>query len=132
LALAFNQTVEAGGNKEKSGTVLTVGATAVPHAELLNLIKDDLAAEGITLKVVEFTDYVQPNSALLSGDLDANYFQTLPYLESNPEWAEKLIPAFGVHVEPLGCTRQSTRPLASCPTALPLPYPTSRQMEGGR
>ena len=102
LVFAFNQTVEAKGNTEKSGAVLSVGATPVPHAELLNLVKDDLAAQGITLKVVEFTDYVQPNMAVLSGDLDANFFQHIPYLETNEEWSSKMVSAFGVHVEPFG------------------------------
>jgi D-methionine transport system substrate-binding protein len=102
LVLAFNHTVEAKGSSQKSDLVLSVGATPVPHAELLNLIKDDLAAQGITLKVVEFTDYVQPNVAVLSGDLDANFFQHIPYLDSNAEWSAKLVSAFGVHVEPFG------------------------------
>jgi D-methionine transport system substrate-binding protein len=102
LALALNYTVEARGNSQNSGSVLTVGASPVPHAELLNLVKDDLAAQGITLKVVEFTDYIQPNVALIAGNLDANYFQTVPYLETNAEWAAKLVNIFGVHVEPFG------------------------------
>ena len=87
---------------KKAASVLKVGATPVPHAELLNLIKDDLAAAGVTLQVVEFTDYVQPNSALIAGDLDANFFQHIPYLETNAEWTEKLVSAFGVHIEPFG------------------------------
>jgi len=87
---------------KKAGTTVTVGATPVPHAELLNLIKDDLAAKGVTLKVLEFTDYVQPNVAVIAGDLDANFFQHIPYLESNEEWSAKLVSAFGVHVEPFG------------------------------
>jgi D-methionine transport system substrate-binding protein len=94
--------LSAGGGKDSSGSTLTVGATPVPHAELLNLIKDDLASQGITLKVVEFTDYVQPNTALIAGDLDANFFQHIPYLNSNPEWSNALVGAFGVHVEPFG------------------------------
>ena len=53
---------------------ITVGATPTPHAEILNAAKDALKAEGYTLNVVEFTDYVQPNTALVDGDLDANYF----------------------------------------------------------
>jgi D-methionine transport system substrate-binding protein len=81
---------------------LTVGASPVPHAELLNLVKDDLKKQGITLKVIEFTDYVTPNSALIAGDLDANYFQHIPYLETNAEWSSKLANAFGVHIEPIG------------------------------
>ncbi|MDR1929844.1 MAG: MetQ/NlpA family ABC transporter substrate-binding protein [Treponema sp.] len=86
----------------KSSATLKVGATVVPHAELLNLVKADLAKQGITLQVVEYQDYVQPNEALVSGDLDANYFQHLPYLQSNERWNNALATAFGVHVEPLG------------------------------
>ena len=80
---------------------LKVGATPEPHAELLNLIKDDLAAQGITLKVIEFTDYVTPNDAVEAGDLDANYFQHIPYLNSfNEEKGYHLVNAGGIHVEP--------------------------------
>ena len=60
---------------------LKVGATPVPHAELLNLVKDDLKAQGVDLKVIEFTDYVTPNLSLADGEIDANYFQHYPYLE---------------------------------------------------
>ena len=88
--------------KKETSTVIKVGATPVPHAELLNLVKDDLAAKGFTLNVVEFTDYVQPNVAVLAGDLEANFFQHIPYLDSNAEWSSKLASAFGVHVEPFG------------------------------
>jgi ABC-type metal ion transport system substrate-binding protein len=95
LLFALNYRAEARGAQGSSGSTLTVGATPVPHAELLNLVKDDLAAEGITLKVVEFNDYVQPNSALIAGDLDANFFQHIPYLESNPEWKNGLASVFG-------------------------------------
>lgn len=80
---------------------IKVGATPEPHAELLNLIKDDLAKDGITLKVIEFTDYVTPNDAVESGDIDANYFQHLPYLNSfNEEKKYHLVNAGGIHVEP--------------------------------
>jgi len=88
--------------KKDRDTTLSIGATPVPHAELLNLIRDDLAAKGFTLRVVEFTDYVQPNVAVIAGDLDANFFQHIPYLETNQEWSGKLVSAFGVHVEPFG------------------------------
>jgi len=72
----------AAGAKEVQDTkTILVGATPVPHAAFLNLIVDDLAASGYTLKVREFTDYVTPNEALESGELDANFFQHIPYLE---------------------------------------------------
>lgn len=63
-------------------TTLKVGATPVPHAELLALIGDDLAAQNIELEVIEFTDYVKPNLALNDKEIDANFFQHIPYLES--------------------------------------------------
>jgi D-methionine transport system substrate-binding protein len=101
LALAsplFARGARSGG----SAGALVVGATANPHAILLNLVKPDLAAQGIDLRVIEFADYVVPNTALISGDLDANFFQHIPYLESNAEWSAALVSAFGVHVEPFG------------------------------
>ena len=60
---------------------LKVGASPVPHAELLNYLKKDLKKEGVDLKVIEFTDFVTPNEALISRELDANYFQHLPHLK---------------------------------------------------
>ena len=80
---------------------LKVGATPEPHADLLNLIKDDLKAAGVDMKVIEFTDYVTPNEAVASGEIDANYFQHIPYLESfNKERGYHLVNAAGIHVEP--------------------------------
>ncbi|OKL53963.1 ABC transporter [Bowdeniella nasicola] len=95
------------------GTVrLTVGASPVPHAEILNFVKDQGLAEaaGIDLKVVEYTDYVQPNVALSEGDLDANYFQHLPYLKA--EIADKgyeFEHFEGVHIEPYGIYSQKIK-----------------------
>lgn len=81
---------------------IKVGATPEPHADLLNLIKDDLKAEGVDLKIIEFTDYVTPNEAVESGEIDANYFQHIPYLESfNSERGYHLVNAGGIHVEPI-------------------------------
>ena len=82
-------------------TVLKVGATPEPHAEILNLIKDDLKAQGITLKVIEMTDYPTLNEVLEAGDIDANYDQHIPYMESfNKEKGFHLVNAGGIHVEP--------------------------------
>jgi len=133
LILALNHTVEARGStqSQSSGSVLTVGATPVPHAELLNLIKDDLAAQGITLKVIEFNDYVQPNSALISGDLDANYFQHIPYLETNAEWSAKLVSAFGVHVEPFGLYSSKHKSINDLPNGATITIPNDPS-NGGR
>jgi len=102
LLLSANGVLDARGGNQQSDSILSVGATPVPHAELLNLIRDDLARQGITLRIVEFTDYVQPNVAVMAGDLDANFFQHIPYLETNAEWSARLVSAFGVHIEPFG------------------------------
>lgn len=84
-------------------TVLKVGASTVPHAEILNFVKPILAKEGIDLQITEYTDYVIPNTAVESHELDANYFQHLPYLESfNKENGTHLVSAVAVHFEPLG------------------------------
>ncbi|MDR2181432.1 MAG: MetQ/NlpA family ABC transporter substrate-binding protein, partial [Treponema sp.] len=74
-----------------------------------------LAAEGIELEIVVFTDYVQPNEALIAGDLDANYFQHIPYLESSEEWKNALAYLWGVHVEPYGLYSEKYKNLADIP-----------------
>lgn len=82
---------------------LKVGATPVPHAQLLELVREDLAAQGVELKIIEFTDYVKPNLALQEGEIDANFFQHLPYLEGFArDHKLDLVSAGSVHVEPLG------------------------------
>ena len=85
-------------------TTVKVGATPVPHAEILQFVQDNLAGDyNLTIEIVEFTDYVQPNTALDEGELDANYFQHLPYLEDfNSEHGTELVPVVPVHIEPLG------------------------------
>ena len=86
-----------------SGTEVTVAASPTPHAEILAVAEEILAAKGITLKVTEFTDYVQPNNVVDSGELDANYFQHLPYLEDfNAQNGTKVVSVATIHVEPLG------------------------------
>jgi len=87
----------------QAGEKLVVAATPVPHAEILELIKPTLAKEGVDLEIKVFTDYVQPNVQVAEKHLDANYFQTLPYLESfNKGKGTNLITVVGVHVEPFG------------------------------
>jgi D-methionine transport system substrate-binding protein len=136
LVFGLNQPVHAGGKKDASGSssgsaTLTVGATPVPHAELLNLVKEDLAAQGITLKVLEFTDYVTPNTALIAGDLDANFFQHIPYLESNAEWTAALVSAFGVHIEPFGIYSSSAKSIADLKDGATIAIPNDPS-NGGR
>ncbi|MDR2304858.1 MAG: MetQ/NlpA family ABC transporter substrate-binding protein [Treponema sp.] len=131
LVLTLAQPLTAAGKKDSASKTLTVGATPVPHAELLNLIKDDLASQGITLEVVEFTDYVTPNTALIAGDLDANFFQHIPYLESNAEWTTKLVSAFGVHVEPFGIFSLKVKNIADLPGGATIAIPND-PTNGGR
>lgn len=93
-----------GGSSDGDDKKIVVGATAVPHAEILNdVVKDVLAKDGWELEVTEFTDYVQPNKSLEDGELDANYFQTLAYMEEvNEENDWHLKEVQGVHYEAMG------------------------------
>lgn len=82
---------------------ITVGASATPHAEILEQVKAALAAEGYTLNIVTYDDYVLPNKALADGEIDANYFQHQPYLDSyNKENGTTLVSAAKIHYEPFG------------------------------
>ena len=88
--------------KQSESNEIKIGVTPEPHSKLVNLILDDLKAQGVNVKIVEFTDYVQPNLALASGDLDANFFQHGPYFE---DFIKKenldLVSLGNVHVEPM-------------------------------
>lgn len=93
-----------------------VGASVTPHAEILNAVKDELKAAGYDLEVVEFTDYVLPNTALEQGDLDANYFQHTPYLENfNEENGTHLVAVGKIHYEPFGIYAGKTSDLSAIP-----------------
>ena len=82
---------------------ITVGASSTPHAEILDAVRGELEALGYNLEVVVFNDYVQPNTALADGDLDANYFQHEPYLTTfNSERGTDLVSAGAIHYEPMG------------------------------
>ncbi|GHE09242.1 MetQ/NlpA family ABC transporter substrate-binding protein [Klenkia taihuensis] len=108
-----------GGDAELSAAdePLRVGASPVPHAEILRFIDENLAEDaGLDLDVVEFTDYVQPNVALDDGSLDANFFQTIPYLEEQEASAGYDFTALEpVHIEPLGIYSDSLTDLADLP-----------------
>lgn len=85
------------------GESITIAASPTPHAEILAIVKDILAEKDITLKITEFTDYVQPNLVVDNGELDANYFQHVPYLDDfNAENGTALVSVAGIHVEPIG------------------------------
>ena len=86
-----------------AGATITVAASPAPHAEILKIAKEILAARSITLDIKEFTDYVEPNNVVESGEIDANYFQHTPYLEDfNQENGTHLVAVATIHVEPLG------------------------------
>ena len=85
------------------GQKITVAASPTPHAEILKVAQEILAAKDVELEIVEFTDYVQPNLVVDNGEIDANYFQHLPYLEDfNAENGTKLVSVSVLHVEPMG------------------------------
>lgn len=107
LCLFTVVTLTACGSSDTTGStddnVIVVGASPTPHAEILEVVKDKLADEGYDLEIQEYTDYVTPNQALYDGDLDANYFQHLPYLEDyNEENGTDLVSVGTVHYEPFG------------------------------
>ena len=93
---------------------LKIGVTPVPHAQIINFIKDNLAAKNnLVLEVVEFTDYVQPNIAVQDGQLDANFFQHLPYLKDfNEQHKTTLVSVGTVHIEPLGVYSKKIKALS--------------------
>lgn len=93
---------------------IVIGASPAPHAEILRAAADVLAEKGYELDIKEYVDYIQPNLALESGDLDANYFQHLPYLESfNEENGTKLVSAASIHYEPFGIYAGKTADLSA-------------------
>lgn len=101
---------------EKDLVKIKVGATPVPHAELLELVKDDLASEGIELEIVEFNDYLTPNLALNDGSIDANFFQHEPYFVDNIETNNLDLISLGkVHLEPLALYSDKYKSLDELP-----------------
>ena len=116
---------------QSSTTKIVVGATPEPHAALLSLVVDDLAAQGITLEVKEFTDYVTPNDAVEYGEIDANYFQHIPYLESfNTEHGYHLVNAGGIHVEPIALYSSKYSSLSDIPNGAVVAIPNDPTNEG--
>ncbi|WP_406020204.1 MetQ/NlpA family ABC transporter substrate-binding protein [Succinivibrio sp.] len=94
LALSFSS---------NAAETLTIGATPVPHVEILEVVKPDLKAQGIDLKIVEFNDYVQPNTSVSDKLLDLNFFQHRPYLDSFiKDHGSDLVEVGGIHIEPIG------------------------------
>lgn len=119
----------AGGDKK---VTLKVGATPVPHAEILNLIKPTLAKEGVDLQVIEFTDYVKPNLSLSDKELDANFFQHIPYLEKFCKDRNlQLVSLVKVHIEPMGIYSKTIKDIKQVPDGAKVSIPND-PTNGGR
>lgn len=114
-----------GQKKTEDDKVIRVGATLVPHAEILkNVVADKLAKDGWKLEVVEFNDYVTPNTSLEADELDANYFQTLGYLSGeNENRGLHLVAAVGVHIEPMGIYSLKHKDIAALPDGAKIGVP---------
>jgi len=116
----------------QAADTLSVAATAVPHAEILEFVKPALAKQGVELKVKVFTDYVQPNVQVAEGRLDANFFQHQPYLdEFNAARGTQLVSIAGVHVEPFGAYSSKIKSLAELPQGASVVIPNDAT-NGGR
>jgi len=112
--------------------VLKVGATPVPHAELLNYLKSDLKKEGVDLKIVEFTDFVTINEALIDGELDANYWQHLPHLTLIMQKEKKtdLVAVTKVHVETIGLYSTKIKSIKDLKVGAKIAIPSDSTNEG--
>ena len=120
-----------GESDEVALQLLKVGATPVPHAEILEFIKPLLLEEGIELEIIEFTDYNTPNLALADGDIDANFFQHAPYMDSFAENNNlQLVSAAKVHVEPLGLYSKNIESIEDLQDGAKISLPNDPTNEG--
>lgn len=139
LCLATLLIAGCGGSDKKAApagadkkVTLKVGATPVPHAEILNLIKPTLAKEGVDLQVIEFTDYVKPNLSLNDKELDANFFQHIPYLEKFAKDRNlQLVSLVKVHIEPMGIYSKTIKDIKQVPDGAKISIPND-PTNGGR
>ncbi|MGP1561332.1 MAG: MetQ/NlpA family ABC transporter substrate-binding protein [Helicobacteraceae bacterium] len=107
-----------------AGGVIKVGATPVPHAQILEFAKPLLAKEGYSLKIVIFNDYVIPNLSVSDGELDANFFQHLPYLNDfNRNKGTDLVKTIAVHLEPMGVYSKKLKDLKNLPVGASVSLP---------
>ena len=112
--------------------VLKVGATPLPHAEILKVIQPILAKDGVELQIVEFTDYVRPNLALAEKELDANFFQHIPYLQQfATDRKLALTHTVSVHIEPMGVYSKKIKNLSELPSGAQVAIPND-PTNGGR
>lgn len=121
---------QGGGDTNTELTPIKVGASPTPHAEILNALKPLMAEQGYDLQVVEFTDYVQPNTALESGDIDANYFQHITYMNNfNEENGTHLVSIAEIHYEPMGIYAGKTASLEELPDGATVGVPADTTNE---
>ncbi|WP_425998388.1 MetQ/NlpA family ABC transporter substrate-binding protein [Caulobacter sp. DWR1-3-2b1] len=110
---------------------LTVAATAIPHAEVLEFIKPKLAEQGLKIEIKVFNDYVQPNTQVSEKRIDVSYFETLPYLETyNRDKGANLIAIKGVHIEPIGAYSARYKSIADLPQGATVAIPNDASTEG--
>ena len=130
LAIVLTLILALGTAALAEGTTIKVGATPAPHAEILYFAADILAEQGITLEIVEYTDYVQPNLAVESGDIDANYFQHTPYLNTfNEENGTHLVSVGLIHYEPFGIYAGKTSSIDELPDGATIAVPNDGSNE---
>ena len=111
---------------------LKIGVSPVPHADIINFVAPTLEKEGVKVKVIEFTDYVQPNLALAEKELDANFFQHKPYLDTfSKEHKLNLAVLTAVHLEPMGVYSKSIKNVADLPDGAKIAVPND-PTNGGR
>lgn len=114
-----------------SAGTLRVGASPVPHAEILNFVKPILAKQGVELKVQEFTDYVTPNVALGEGSVDVNFFQHVPYLNSfQKDRPLGIVAGAKVHVEPIGVYSRRVKQLRDLKSGATIAIPNDPSNSG--
>lgn len=125
-----NETADEGASTSSEAVTIKVGASPSPHAEILKAAQPLLAEKGVTLEIVEFNDYVQPNLALNTGDLDANYFQHQPYLDQfNADNDMDLVALGAVHYEPMGIFAGNSSDLAALPDGAKVGVPNDATNE---
>lgn len=126
-----SQTPSAENSASLEGTVIKVAASPTPHAEILKVAKDVLAEQGITLEIEEFTDYIQPNMVTEDGQVDANYFQHITYLNDfNEENGTHLVSVADLHYEPFGIYAGKTASLEELPDGAVIGVPNDPTNEG--
>ena len=132
LAGCGDKTADAPKADAEKTAVLSVGVSPVPHADIIRFVEPQLKKEGVSLKIVEFSDYVQPNLALAEKELDANFFQHKPYLdEFAKEHKLDLESLVAVHLEPMGVYSKTVKNVADTPEGAKVAIPND-PTNGGR